>query len=1080
MYNNIKSIWEDSGLAWKVILPHLLFSGGKMPLDKKAEKFRGNRPNVGGVGKKTPVGAALLGTQKLRSSTNEFPILQFPRSIPRTLQTAEPAVDIKKWCFENHIPLGRSNDSTPVFILNQGNVVTVRQQNVRVPGDLNTWAEVEYTYSQQNEEKKWVTSTVSGWVNEIYLDDYVEKYPGNVVKIDNPTEDPRDAQQYMIWDKNTADASDTGVRYNMCGEFCVAYIVRKEIDPNISIESVLEKWKSAPKEKRGHFSYTLSTIKNGTTVSHLKDILQLYPEYTSPQDQDQIFMDLRTGLDLKDGPFKWDGIKDRIRTHHLIALVKIDTSGTLIPREKAGISHWVLVENVTRNGKAVELYNPFPNKLQEYSFTEFISSCSTGPLSGLWVRRKKPLHVGFVQSILPRQFEVALGITRPPGYQGAEQYIDREGGKKTNLCGEFSVAYILSESLDRTIMHWKAKQSTESGEFLKMLKAYGYFDDKASNSKPFTIGTVLDHWRDAQLELYKHHVVDNQPTGPRELVSILTAYGYNNPGDYVGFQSGLTDPVTKKYLPSPGRMRKMLKTHFLIAGVGINNITGQLKSPGGTRHWVVVEKITPVGKHYLTRHFGGSGGWVELYNPFTNVLEEYSYLEFTNSMSETGLWDGLWVKRDIDPVFKSQTLMFPVAEQATGRPNNARTPGFKKAAASSKWKMEKLRAEIAKKLVNKKDPELVLKLMVQAGTGWSMQEIANFIPDLKKPDSAQTGDLKALEDSICRSLDVDSIPPEVGEWISSHSKGNSTLAVDLASALCNHGILTFENRKGRFNNGPLSAFQPVNKVASVIGPVFARKVMEEIGVIQARLANEAKIAATVRSDDTAANQIAHVVVPSPELKIFRVRKYGDPIMMEQAGADFRTKDVPSNFGVIPLYCPEDETWSAIAKFVKLNRSDIDQLYKMQIPDQFAVNQKMNWLIRTGDGVRPMWTGDESADWKSAQEVRAGVMLYAGQLVAVDGDAEFITPLRGDNPAKIKVKMKRIVCFRRADWGKTHATHPHLVVKATAVRGNNIYNDQPRGVIYSPVMFDPRDFPFAGGKQVKAFYIPEAWLEPKDS
>ena len=105
------------------------------------------------------------------------------------------------------------------------------------------------------------------------------------------------------------------------------------------------------------------------------------------------------------------------------------------------------------------------------------------------------------------------------------------------------------------------------------------------------------------------------------------------------------------------------------------------------------------------------------------------------------------------------------------------------------------------------------------------------------------------------------------------------------------------------------------------------------------------------------------------------------------------------------------------------------------------------------------------------------MVYAGQLVAVDGEAEFFTALRGNDQTKVHVKMNRIVCFRRSDWGKTHATHPYLVVKATAVHGDNIYNDEPRGVIYSPVMFDLRDFPFVGGKKVEAFFIPEAWLEP---
>src|SRR5215216_6495749 len=94
-------------------------------------------------------------------------------------------------------------------------------------------------------------------------------------------------------------------------------------------------------------------------------------------------------------------------------------------------------------------------------------------------------------------------------------------------------------------------------------------------------------------------------------------------------------------------------------------------------------------------------------------------------------------------------------------------------------------------------------------------------------------------------------------------------------------------------------------------------------------------------------------IPIPESRIFRVRKYGDPVMVAQAGADINIKTVDSNFGVIPLYCPEDETWSAVAKYVKLNKADVKQLLKMQVQDQFKPKQKMNWLVCAGTGVRPM-------------------------------------------------------------------------------------------------------------------------------
>lgn len=744
------------------------------------------------------------------------------------------------WCFEKNVAVRQSDDPTQTFVLNQGTVVTVGQQNVLVPGDPNRWAEIKYSHREYSKEKKqWLQSDRIGWVNQIYLDDYREdvlsrneegRYLRTGVRIKNQTEDPTDAQQYMVWDKSATDPADTGIRYNMCGELCVAYIIQKDVDHSLdfSLESVLEKWKTAPKEKRGSFSYNLSTIKKGTNAPHLQDMLQLYPQYAPTPDADSI-MDLRSGLGLsKDSSFKWDGLQERISTHYLIALVIIDKSGALIPKaeatEKAGIPHWVLVENITCNGKWLVLYNPFPNRIQEYSFTEFVSSSSI--VSGLWVKRKNPMACTSIEAASTTSYKVALDIVRPPDYRGAEQYIDREGGKKTNLCGEFSVAYILTRSMDHGIKQWKEKQPAETRGFITILQAYSGLGKDASQRKPFTIGTVLDHWREVQPLLYKKHVIDNETTSSEPLKSILRAYGYTNPGDFTDFTAGLTDPVTRKYLPSPGRMAKMLETHFLIAGVGINK-AGIVKNRGEIRHWVVVEKMRPVGRHYLTKHFGGNGGWVELYNPFMNVMEEYSYLEFANSMSETGLWSsGLWVKRNVDPVFTSQVVLTPV--QAIGKPGVKVGGRRKDVAPSKKEKVKPPRGE-AKVTAQKKSKakparrteprKLNNKKALQANT-----PVADAVP---------VDPLAALASSLCKTLEVKSIPPEIIKWISSHSRGNSALAVALAATLRNFGVLAFQDGEGIFKQDPrLPAIQTENPVVHEIGPAFAMQAVDEIRKFQ--------------------------------------------------------------------------------------------------------------------------------------------------------------------------------------------------------------------------------------------------------
>ncbi len=538
----------------------------------------------------------------------------------------------KKWCLKEGLPVYSPNSTKPVFSLIHGNVVIVE----RICNSPNavTWSEITRTsYSMVG--GKWVPQTNKGWVNDFYLDDYNEGFPDNndVVKIENPTQDPNaHAKQYMVWEKTK--------QVNMCGELCVAYIVNNEIEET-SLESVLEKWKQAP--NKGNFSYNLGKIKEGLIKEHLNDILQVYDALKGQyQPIDSLRAEWNAALNAASFLEK---LKDKLKTHYLIALVTINSSGALIPKAET-IKHWVVVEEITWNGWGVKLYNPFPNKFQKYSLEEFSSSCHN---SGLWVKRKTPVADNPVN---PKSFMVALDVPKPSGYS-AEQYIDREGEKpkkKLQLCGEFCVAYILGESVDHTLDYWNQNRPSDLRQLAAILSAYGF--DKKGN-KSFTIGTVLDYWKRVERELYDKFVGNNQPTAKGDLKTILRAYGYAK-DDYVDFSRGLHDPFTandNKYFPSPGRMQKMLKEYFLIAGVAIDSTSGMLinrKKRPQVAHWVVVDQIDPVGRYRHDNSFGGNGGWVVLYNPFMNRREEYSYQEFTNSMGE-GKADGLWVKRKVQP-----------------------------------------------------------------------------------------------------------------------------------------------------------------------------------------------------------------------------------------------------------------------------------------------------------------------------------------------------------------------------------------------------------------------------------------------
>lgn len=784
---------------------------------------KGNKPNKSKKGNRQPVFTAAA-TPRNASRGDEFPVLNFPEEPQRT--SWEAAAAKKKWVVDNKVPVGQSNNPEPIYILKLGNIVNVRRQNVHVEGSDISWSEIVYfDTSYSREEKKYITTTISGWVDGLYLEDYIEKYPENEVTILNPTENPNDAQQYMLWEGD--------IKYNMCGEFCAAYIVKKDIDPASSIESVLERWRDSP--SKDSFSYSSSRVRDGLYAPHIRNILQTYTEFNNTQDKDLI-VDLKEGL--KGRYLTWEGIKDKLKTHFLIANVRISKSkGELIKKNLPGVQHWVLLENVTRNGNRVELYNPFPNQRQEYSFTEFASSCSAG-LTGLWVKRKTPLPGDFDEGVTENVYQVNLGTDRhDPGQ--AQQYIYREGGRKTNLCGEFSVAYIIDKSIDKVIGHWQKRPPTDLRELATILNAYGCFQKKGANgSQPnlFSIGSVLDFWKKTQKDLYDYYVRQNKPTGTVELRNILMSYGYINPGDLMDLKTGLRDQKTKKYLPTAGKMAKMLRTHFLIAGVGIDGVKGRLKTGNAIRHWVVVERVAPAGKQYINNYLGGNRGWVELYNPFMNVIEEYSYRELTSSMNETGGdWYGLWVKRNVQPAFKPQPTQQPSYDEPQDDVDNKKKKGGKKM-----WSEEKLRKDIERK-IKKGRPLKDIPTMLFRASGWSKEAIARLLPAEEKEEE----EMGALLTAVREELDVESLPVEIEKWLLKTAHKNSSLAVDLACALRESEVLVVEDKKGRFNKpavgkpkravgGGIIDVTSKNPptIKDVIGSAFAALAVKEIDAAQ--------------------------------------------------------------------------------------------------------------------------------------------------------------------------------------------------------------------------------------------------------
>lgn len=137
------------------------------------------------------------------------------------------------------------------------------------------------------------------------------------------------------------------------------------------------------------------------------------------------------------------------------------------------------------------------------------------------------------------------------------------------------------------------------------------------------IDDFLDYWQAQDLSLYQSLFKNGlaRTTGIYDLDRMLEDYDYKTPSLRFG-----EIPI------APLSVKEMLFEYQAIVGVHIDH-TGYLVGKG-IPHWVVLEDITIVDTNHAI---------VDIYNPFTNSIEPYSWREF---MTSTGVYkQGVWVKR---------------------------------------------------------------------------------------------------------------------------------------------------------------------------------------------------------------------------------------------------------------------------------------------------------------------------------------------------------------------------------------------------------------------------------------------------
>lgn len=1033
---------------------------------KKGNKAR--NPNQGRQGIRRPL-VSPVSAVRTAVPTTPIPALTVLAAQPdlKAVRAANGEVQtIKKWCFDSTPVYFAPDEPWPSTSLNKGAVVelTGQKQSLSADGIKAAWSEIAYETYDPHAGTQWVT----GWVNDAYLDDYNEKFPNSGVAIPNATPNPRDAQQYMILEGK--------VRYNLCGELCVAFIVKDDID------SVLVKWKT---NSPGSYNGILAGGRdNPTSENDLRNMLNaILSEYGYASSDDQL-ISLRNTLTYPMTPVSLqEDLQKMLTTHYLISGVTINDMGELIGKENPRIKHWVVLDKIKSNGNRVEIYNPFPNKREEYSFAEFYGSCSTN--SGIWVKRSKAVSSG--RAANAPTFEVA--IAHPNPLYRAAQYIDVEGRKKTNLCGEFCVAFVVKESID----------------------------------------AVLEHWKEVQPILYADIVGNNKGTGTFALTTILKSYGYNNEGDVKDFFAGLMDPYLRKSLVSPGRIEKMLDTYYLIAGVNIDGSTGRLKPGNDVRHWVVLDKLSLAGKNR---------GWVELYNPFPNHWEEYSYREFLTS---AGYWSGLWVKREIVPLYVPQVVAGANVEDKpqkdgkigqwtegqildalrrksrSGKPINkiaaelADLSGwkkrdiisrFKKVILSGKagvWTEIQLRQEIGKRLkLGKSSGKISAELADKSG--WKKRDIVKV---LKSELQAQMWSEAQLLDAIGTERQTKKSTNRIAKELAAKSGWKKREVLTRIKRLIEAGKWTEAQLRGEMQKR-LNAGKSASKIARElvepsgwkrwqIGKILkGMRVVEKTagGKVRRILKEQPVIVVDPSTIVHASKPLDEFVewqnglLAMPGSKLRRVKRWGDDDIMIHYGFDVEQVGT-TNFQAVGLYNNGNGEFGAISNFLQIPYEDVWKLKAMQIEDEYEAKskvkdwrkQKMNWLCKARGTIYFYFHHAERGSWETLSYIEWGTLALGGNLVQVDG-TEIVQAKMRDGVER-EVEVARLKGFCQSDWNRPldDLLAEGLVHRCFCAYKSNHFGDSPKGIVYSP-FYSVTDWEFSGGTSPTALYIPTEWLDPK--
>ena len=228
--------------------------------------------------------------------------------------------------------------------------------------------------------------------------------------------------------------------------------------------------------------------------------------------------------------------------------------------------------------------------------------------------------------------------------------------------------------------------------------------------------------------------------------------------------------------------------------------------------------------------------------------------------------------------------------------------------------------------------------------------------------------------------------------------------------------------------------------------------------------------------------------------VYRVMKWGDPILVEEAGrtvTKFPPDQSSSNFQAIGLYNKVAGAFGGVSYFLRIPQGDIKKLAALQVEDDFLDKkpgwnnqydmeawraQKMNWLVKERGTIYFYYHHVGDGHWSTLDYAEWGTIALGNTYVTVEGTEMFsVTTPSGQRGLR---KMARLAGFRKTDWERPLAelVAAGLVHRCYCVYSGDDIGDSPKGIVYSP-FWSPQDWTYISSSKAQpdAFYLPMSWL-----